>query len=89
MKAEDFVAAAKRKTTKTQKQQACDWLREQLAGGKRLVTELTAQGEFTERVLQLAAAALGVTKTRRGGKHGPFEWGLPTRRKFEEGGSTR
>jgi putative DNA primase/helicase len=77
-----FVATGENRKNKTQVERAREYLREALADGPRLMTELAEGGEFTERVLQTASAGM-VEKHRRGGKHGPVEWGLLGPRKFD------
>jgi hypothetical protein len=46
--------------------EASDYLRDQLAGGQRLQTELVRYSQFNERTLQRAANKLGVIKSRDG-----------------------
>lgn len=77
----DFIAAEKPKT-QSQPVRAKAWLREALAKGPRLMTDLVGASEFTERVLQIAAKGL-VKRSRRGGKNGPMEWSLLPPGKFE------
>ncbi len=77
-------------TTRHMTKDAKTWLRDQLANGARLVSELviewtSASGqkpENAERMLQRAAKGINVLKTRRG-KGGVVEWALGPQRKFE------
>lgn len=67
------------------------WLRDRLAAGPRLISELTAEWaavsgqelKNAERTLQRAAVGVIGPKQRRCGKGGPWEWKLSGPRKFE------
>jgi hypothetical protein len=82
--AADLDAPEQGRKNKTQIERAREYLRATLANGPKLVTELVEEGEFTERVLERAAAGM-VDKRRPGGKHRPWEWALLGPRKFEGG----
>jgi len=71
---------------KTQVDHALDYLREELADGPKLVSELISE-EFNEKTLQRASGRLGVRRTRQG-KSGHWVWALPPVGKFTRGGHT-
>jgi hypothetical protein len=61
---------------RSHKQLANEYLKEKLASGPRLQSELATESLFAERTLQRAAASLGVKKSRVG-ERGPWQWQLP------------
>jgi hypothetical protein len=89
-RAEDLFALPDRRTKQsTQVDEAVNWLRNRLAGGKpqkakELQDEWEEETGIDARKLREAALRLGIDRKHEGGKNGPRIWRLSTR-KFEAG----
>lgn len=84
---------------KTQKERACEWLRNALENGPRAATDLVSEwSEFSglelgpkkraEKTLQEAAALIGIDRNYQGGKHGKRLWKIKLR-KFDAQSAVR
>jgi hypothetical protein len=76
----DILSPDTEAESRTEIAEACEYLRDQLAGGPMLQKELEAGCGFSERTLQRAAKRIGVIRSREG-KGGPWSWNLYSRQK--------